>query len=138
MQEFFTVTEAAEIKNVNPETVRRWLRTGKLQGERLGGTKSGWCIPRAQIYPENCDIDHRLIELMTHIAEDRATFYQFLQLVLQLLKSTALELPISATHTPADVVQIYDLCGQLDSEMADNDTFLEMSYQSCKQQWRVK
>src|SRR3954447_11780216 len=35
----FTVPEVAERLRVKHETVRRWLREGRLRGIRLGGTK---------------------------------------------------------------------------------------------------
>lgn len=140
MQDYFTVTEAAKIKNVNPETVRRWLRTGQIQGERLGGTKSGWCIPRAQIFPENCGIDAKIIELITYIVKDRTIFHQFLQQVLLLLKNTAQDQtkPSLDVNTPEEVHQIIHLCSQLDKEMADNHIFFEKSYQYCQQRYLTK
>ena len=36
-----TVTEAAEILRVDPETIRVWLREGKLKGFKVG---RGWRI----------------------------------------------------------------------------------------------
>lgn len=47
--QFITVREAAERLRVHPQTVRLWLRQGKLQGTLIGGTKSGYRIPRSQI-----------------------------------------------------------------------------------------
>jgi excisionase family DNA binding protein len=44
-----TVAEAAERLRLNPETVRVWLRQGKLKGVRLGGTKAGYRIPASEI-----------------------------------------------------------------------------------------
>jgi excisionase family DNA binding protein len=44
-----TVREAAERLRVNPETVRVWLRQGKLRGTLIGGTKSGYRIPESEI-----------------------------------------------------------------------------------------
>ena len=44
-----TVEEAAARLRTTPETVRRWLRSGKLRGVRPGGTKLGWRIPEAEI-----------------------------------------------------------------------------------------
>jgi excisionase family DNA binding protein len=44
-----TVPEVAERLRLNEETVRRWLRTGKLRGNRLGGTKAGYRIPESEV-----------------------------------------------------------------------------------------
>ena len=39
-----TVIEAAERLRLNPETIRRWLRDGRLSGVWLGSDKAGWRI----------------------------------------------------------------------------------------------
>jgi len=44
-----TVGEAAARLRANPETIRVWLRTGKLKGYRPGGDKIGWRIPAAEV-----------------------------------------------------------------------------------------
>ncbi len=44
-----TVPEVAERLRTNPETVRRWLRQGKLRGFRPGGTKLGYRIPEPEV-----------------------------------------------------------------------------------------
>ena len=44
-----TVPEVAERLRINEETVRRWLRTKKLQGTRLGGTRAGYRIPESEV-----------------------------------------------------------------------------------------
>jgi excisionase family DNA binding protein len=44
-----TVPEVAERLRINEETVRRWLRTGKLQGVRLGGTRAGYRIAESEV-----------------------------------------------------------------------------------------
>jgi len=36
---FLTVREAADMTKVTPWTVRRWLRTGELQGYKIGGRR---------------------------------------------------------------------------------------------------
>lgn len=41
---WYTVEDVAALLGKNPETVRRWLRDGKLDGVRLGGKKLGWQI----------------------------------------------------------------------------------------------
>jgi excisionase family DNA binding protein len=40
-----TIDQAATYLQVNPETVRRWLRRGVLAGINLGGS-AGWRIER--------------------------------------------------------------------------------------------
>ena len=39
-----TVIEAAERLRLNPETIRRWLRDGRLSRVWLGSDKAGWRI----------------------------------------------------------------------------------------------
>ncbi len=46
---FLTVQEAAEQLRVHPQTVRLWLREGKLRGRLIGGRKSGYRIPASEI-----------------------------------------------------------------------------------------
>jgi excisionase family DNA binding protein len=43
-----TVREVAVQCRVNEDTVRRWLRTGKLKGRNLGG-RGGYRIPPAEV-----------------------------------------------------------------------------------------
>jgi len=46
---FITVEEAAELLQIHPQTVRLWLRNGKLRGRLIGGRKSGYRIPASEI-----------------------------------------------------------------------------------------
>lgn len=46
---FITVEEAAELLRIHPQTVRLWLRQGKLRGRLIGGRKSGYRIPASEI-----------------------------------------------------------------------------------------
>ena len=48
-QRLLTVREVAERIRSSPETVRRWLRQGKLHGFRLGGTKLGYRVPEGEL-----------------------------------------------------------------------------------------
>ena len=48
-QRLLTVREVAERLRSSPETVRRWLRQGKLRGFRPGGTKLGYRVPEAEL-----------------------------------------------------------------------------------------
>lgn len=45
----YTVSEVAERLQLHQQTVREWLRTGKIKGVRLGGTKAGWRIPDSEV-----------------------------------------------------------------------------------------
>ena len=47
-EEFLTVAEAAGRLKVDPETVRVWLRSGKLKGNRLSRA-AGWRIPASEV-----------------------------------------------------------------------------------------
>jgi excisionase family DNA binding protein len=46
---FLTVAEAAEELGITDQTVRVWLKSGRLKGTRPGGTKAGWRIQRASV-----------------------------------------------------------------------------------------
>jgi excisionase family DNA binding protein len=46
--EWLTVKEYADLKRVSEETVRRWLRAGKLEAERTIGEHGHWRIKREQ------------------------------------------------------------------------------------------
>ena len=48
-QRLLTVREVAERLRSSPETVRRWLRQGKLRGFRPGGTKLGYRVPEDEL-----------------------------------------------------------------------------------------
>lgn len=44
-----TVAQVAERLQANPETVRRWLRQGRLPGVQLGGDRLGWRVRESDI-----------------------------------------------------------------------------------------
>ena len=44
-----TVAEAAQRLRINPETIRVWLRSGKLRGHMPGGDRIGYRIPESEI-----------------------------------------------------------------------------------------
>jgi excisionase family DNA binding protein len=44
-----TVPEVAARLRLNPETVRRWLRQGKLCGVAMGSDRAGWRIPESEV-----------------------------------------------------------------------------------------
>ena len=44
-----TVSEVAMRLRTTEETVRRWLRSGRIAGVRMGGTRLGWRIPSSEI-----------------------------------------------------------------------------------------
>jgi excisionase family DNA binding protein len=48
-EKFITVRDAAEQLQVHPQTVRLWLRDGKVRGKLIGGRKSGCRIPASEI-----------------------------------------------------------------------------------------
>ena len=48
-ERLYTVKEVAERLRLNPETVRVWLRSGKLKGILIGGRKSGYRIPDSEV-----------------------------------------------------------------------------------------
>ncbi|GAC1323947.1 MAG: hypothetical protein NVSMB2_21860 [Chloroflexota bacterium] len=48
-QRLLTVREVAERLRSSPETVRRWLRQGKLRGFQPGGTKLGYRVPEEEL-----------------------------------------------------------------------------------------
>ena len=43
-ERLLTVGEVADRLRLSEETVRRFLRSGKLRGVRLGSTKMGWRV----------------------------------------------------------------------------------------------
>lgn len=48
MDEWLTTDEVAQKLKVNPETVRRWLRSGEMRGSLLGD-RTGWRISRLEV-----------------------------------------------------------------------------------------
>jgi excisionase family DNA binding protein len=44
-----TVGEVARRLATGEETIRRWLRSGRLRGVRLGQTRAGWRISEADL-----------------------------------------------------------------------------------------
>src|SRR5919206_1902358 len=46
---FLTVAEVAARLRVNPETVRRWLRHGRLRGVLMGGDRAGYRIAESEV-----------------------------------------------------------------------------------------
>lgn len=45
-----TVQQAAAWLQVHPESVRRWIRQGRLCGVLVGGTRSGYRIDERELY----------------------------------------------------------------------------------------
>ena len=41
--------QAAVMLQVSERAIRAWLRSGKLRGARLGGTRVGWRLPLAEV-----------------------------------------------------------------------------------------
>lgn len=48
-EQLLTVHDVAARLKITPETVRRWLRTGKLHGALPGGDKMGYRIPEGEV-----------------------------------------------------------------------------------------
>lgn len=48
-ERMWTVREVAERVRVDPVTVRRWIKAGRLKAVRPGGTKAGWRIPAEEL-----------------------------------------------------------------------------------------
>ncbi len=48
-EQMLTVAEAAARLRINPETIRVWLRSGKLRGHMPGGDRIGWRIPESEV-----------------------------------------------------------------------------------------
>ena len=48
-EQLLTVQDVAFRLRITPETVRRWLRTGKLRGALLGGDKMGYRIAEGEV-----------------------------------------------------------------------------------------
>ena len=48
-ERMLTVGEAAARLRADEQTVRRWLRSGKLPGHMIGGTKLGYRIPESAV-----------------------------------------------------------------------------------------
>lgn len=48
-EQMYTVKEISELMQVHPLTVIRWIKSGKLQGLKVGGSKSHWRVSRAEL-----------------------------------------------------------------------------------------
>ena len=48
-EELMTVPEVATMLRLNEQTVRKWLRDGKLPGIYLGSRTAGWRVRRADV-----------------------------------------------------------------------------------------
>jgi excisionase family DNA binding protein len=44
-----TVEEVAERLRMHPDTVRRWLRTGRMKGALMGGRSGGYRIQLSEV-----------------------------------------------------------------------------------------
>lgn len=47
--ETYSIKDSAELLNVNEETVRRWIRSGKIKAFKTSN-KEGWRIPKHVLY----------------------------------------------------------------------------------------
>jgi len=48
-QEVLTVREAATRLKLNPETIRRWIRSGHIRAVSLGSDRAGFRIPESEV-----------------------------------------------------------------------------------------
>ncbi len=48
-ESWYTVNEVAEHLKINPETIRVWLRHGRLRGVKIAGGRVGWRIPDSEL-----------------------------------------------------------------------------------------
>lgn len=48
-EEMLTVEEAAALLKLNPETVRRWIRSGRLHAVLIGSERAGYRIADAEL-----------------------------------------------------------------------------------------
>jgi excisionase family DNA binding protein len=48
-ERMYTVKQVAELFGANEETVRRWLRVGRIKGVMPGGQKLGYRIPASEV-----------------------------------------------------------------------------------------
>lgn len=70
-----TVAEAAKILNRSIEQVRRYLREGKLPGQRIG---QQWFIPREALraWEDGASLYQRRMELLRQVQELREQIFQ--------------------------------------------------------------
>lgn len=48
-EEMLTVKEVSAVLKLHPETVRRWIKSGRLKAVSMGSDKGGWRIPASEI-----------------------------------------------------------------------------------------
>lgn len=48
-EELLTLNEVADRLRLHPESVRRWLKSGRIHGRKLGPTRAGWRIPASEV-----------------------------------------------------------------------------------------
>lgn len=48
-EQMYTVKEISELMQVHPLTVIRWIKGGKLQGLKVGGSKSHYRITKSEV-----------------------------------------------------------------------------------------
>ncbi len=48
-ERLFTVAEVAERLRVHPDTLRRWLRSGRIRGVMMGGRSGGYRIKESEV-----------------------------------------------------------------------------------------
>ena len=48
-ERWLTVQQVADMLQLHPETVREWLREGRLEGVRLGERRTGWRVRESEV-----------------------------------------------------------------------------------------
>lgn len=48
-ERLLTIKEVADVLRLNPETVRRWVRAGKIRGILMGSDKGGYRISSSEV-----------------------------------------------------------------------------------------
>jgi excisionase family DNA binding protein len=48
-EKMFTVKQVADVLQLHPETVRRWLRDGKIKGVLMGGDRGGYRVAESEV-----------------------------------------------------------------------------------------
>ncbi len=48
-ERYLTAEQVAARMQVNPETVRRWLRSGRLRGFLAGSARGGWRVAESDL-----------------------------------------------------------------------------------------
>ena len=74
-EQLLTVAEVDQQMRAREDTVRRWLRSGRLRGFQPGGTRLGWRVTTSEVqrFMRDLAIDQRQasVEHLEQLEEDR-------------------------------------------------------------------